>query len=440
MTRRPADWLSVAEARERILAAVLPMPVVQAPLEQSDGAVLARDIVSPVDLPPWDNSAMDGFAVRADDVRGASPDSPVQLTVIEDIPAGQRPRRALQQGEAARVMTGAPVPEGADGVIRIEHTDVWQGAEPRAGAGTEPPYTIRVLHDEDADRNIRPRGEDLGRGDTVLHAGRLIGPAEAGILAAAGHDAVDVYERPELAIVSTGDELVTPERIDDVRRGMGIVDSNSYALAAAARAAGARARRLGIARDDVADLREHLERALDADALATTAGASVGDRDLVKDVLQDLGFQLRFWRVTMKPGSPFSFGVIPRRERPPLPVFGLPGNPVSALVTFEVLVRPALRRMMGRSEVHTPTLSVRLAEDFPSRTRLMHFMRARLERQGDAWLARLTGPQGSGILRSMALADALVIVPESADVLKAGSEARAIPLRTADAAVAEPGF
>ncbi|MGH7505135.1 MAG: molybdopterin molybdotransferase MoeA, partial [Longimicrobiales bacterium] len=245
---------------------------------------------------------------------------------------------------------------------------------------------------------------------------------------------------PRVAILATGDELVDLDAFDQVLAGRRIVNSNSYALAAATRATGCDPVVLGIARDDETSLREHLAAATAADVLIATAGASVGEHDLVKNVLDAMGFELAFWRVQMRPGSPFSFGELPREGGAPLPVFGLPGNPVSALVTFEILVRPALRKMQGRRGWYTPVVRVRAAADIPSRPGLVHFLRVKLERRDDEWLARLTGPQGSVILTSVAEADALLVVPLDVEEIPAGAEVSAILLDGGDAVQAEPGY
>ncbi len=453
---RPADWLTAHEALERILATLRPLPPERVPLADALGRVLAEPIVSPVDQPPWTNSGMDGYACRSDDVAGASAENPRVLHVIEEVPAGAFPSRPIAAGEAVRLMTGAPVPEGADTVVRLEHT------EPRAEG------RVAVLRDWDAGRNLRERGEDLRAGETVLGPGRVLRPAEIGVLASVGRSQVGVTRRARVAILSNGDELVDLDEFDQVLAGRRIVSSNSYALAAAVRAAGGEPLVLGIARDTRASLREHLARAAGADALVTTAGASVGDHDLMKDVLEELGYRLDFWRVKVPPGSPFSFGRLgdgaaaasggtpasppgdvaaaasggtPAAEGAGLPVFGLPGNPVSALVTFEVFVHPALRKLHGRGEVYPPTLRVRTAHRIESRPGLMRFLRATLERDGaGGWLARLTGPQGSGILTSVARADALLVVPLDLPVVEAGTELLALPLRAADAAAASAPF
>ncbi len=465
MSRREPDWLSVGDALRRILSLVHPLPGEAVDLADAAGRVLAQDVVSPLDQPPWDNSAMDGFAVRAADVESASADHPVLLDVVADVPAGAVPDTPIGPGQAARIMTGAPLPDGADTVVRIEHTDAWD-AEPPGGLGMaggpeSPPGgdpgavpgavggRVRVLRGDDAGRNVRRRGEDMRRGDVVLRRGRPIRPAEAGILAATGVVRPSVHRRPRVAILSNGDELLDPSRAGDAADGRGIVNSNAWSLAAAVRETGGVPVDLGIARDERASILRRLERVRSVDALITTAGASVGDRDLLKDVMEELGFRLAFWRVTMRPGSPFSFGLLPdpdaggpaRDEHGPgIPVFGLAGNPVSALVTFEVMVRPALRRMLGRGDVHARTLQVRLAEPFPSGRGLTHFLRARLEQREGEWQARLTGPQGSGILRSVAEADALVIVPRGLDGLPQGATAAAIRLDADDPAVAEYGI
>lgn len=424
---READWVSVHEACARILARVQPLPPERVALIDALGRTVAAEIRSPIDQPPWDNSAMDGFAARAQDVRGAARDQPVALRVVERIPAGGFPSRAVGPGEATEIMTGAPIPEGADCVIRIEHT-----ASTADG--------VAVVNDLDAGRNIRRRGEDVRAGAVVIEQGRALRASEIGLLATVGCARVDVHRAPRVAILSTGDELADLDAFDEVIAGRKIANSNSYALAAAARATGCGVEVLGIARDEAGSLREHLTRGLEADALVTTAGASVGAHDLVKDALEALGMQVEFWRVQMRPGSPFSFGVIPRPGRP-LPVFGLPGNPVSALVTFEVLVRPALRRMLGRRDLHTRTVEVRAAERIESKPGLVHFLRVRLEPDGSGgWLARLTGPQGSGLITSMTRADALLVVPLDAEGVAAGAHATAVRLAPTDDAQDALGY
>ena len=413
---RQADWLTAGEALERILAAVQPLPPENVPLAEALGRALAETVVSPIDQPPWDNSGMDGFACRAEDVAGACPEGPLRLIVIENVPAGAFPSQAVGPRQAVRLMTGAPLPAGADSVVRLEHTYALSGA------------SIAVVQDQDAGRNVRQKGEDLRRGQVVLEAGRVLRPAEIGILASVGRTQPQVHRRARVAILSNGDELVDVDQFEQVLAGRRIVSSNSHSLAAAVRAAGGRPKVLGIARDTRESLREHLARIGGADILVTTAGASVGDHDLMKDVLEELGYALDFWRVKIQPGSPFSFGRLGD-----VLVFGLPGNPVSALVTFEALVRPAIRKLHGRRDVYPPAVTVTAAERIESRPGLMRLLRATLESDGaGGWRARLTGPQGSGILSSVAGADALLILPIDTAVVEPGTVLRALPLRPSD--------
>ncbi len=426
---RAADWLSVAEATARILDHVSVLEREDIELGEAPGRTLARDVIAPRDLPPWNNSAMDGYAVRSPDVRGASADTPRVLKLTETVSAGAFPTRTVGPGEAIRIMTGAPVPEGADGVVRIEHTRALDARR------------IAVQSDTDAGRNIRLRGEDMRRGEVVVAAGTLLRAAEIGVLAAVGQASVPVVRRPIVALLATGDELVDLDGFADVLAGKRIVNSNSWALAASTRSAGGTTRDLGIARDDVGDIRRLLQPARDADALVTTAGASVGDHDVVKDALEGMGARTLFWRVRIRPGSPFSFGLLERVGRPALPIFGLPGNPVSAIVTFEILVKPALRRMLGRRNVHPGTIPVRVGERIESKGGLVRFLRVQLRREADGmWWVVPTGEQGSGILTSVARADALLIVPMDVDSVEVGSQLRAVPLWDGDPAQAEPGF
>jgi len=426
---REPDWLSPGVAIERILGAVVRLDTETVQLMDAPGRTLASDVVAPCDHPPWDNSAMDGYAVRSEDVRGAQATAPRFLVVTETVPAGAFPRSAVGPGQAIRIMTGAPIPAGADGVIRLEDTTVLDDGRIAVNAGT------------DAGRNIRSRGEDIGAGQVVLREGTQLRAGEIGVLAAVGKSAVSVTRRPVVAILSTGDELVDLDAFDEVLTGRRIVNSNSWTLAAATVAVGGIPLRLGIARDDAADIRRLLGGALDADVLVTTAGASVGEHDLVKDALERMGARTLFWRVRIRPGSPFVFAVLDRADRAPLPIFGLPGNPVSALVTFEILVKPALRRMLGRRDVHPGTFPVRVAEPIESKAGLMRFLRVRLRRDGAGeWWAELTGNQGSGILTSVAQADALLVVPIDVETIEAGRRMTAVPLGAVDAAQTEPGF
>jgi len=410
---RGADWLAFAEARRLVLAAVRPLAAIEeVAVGDALGRALAAAVPSPVDLPPWDNSAMDGFAVRSADVAGATAAEPRTLRVVDDVAAGGFPARPIGEGEACRLMTGAPVPDGADGVIRVEHTD--GGLE----IGT-PRGRVEVRSDADAGRNVRRRGEDVEAGSVVLPAGATLGAAEVGVAAAVGAARVVVARRPRVAILATGDELVSLDAFEEVRAGRRIVSSNSYTLAAQLRGIGAEVVDLGIAPDDPAEIGRRLGEARGCDALITSAGVSVGEHDHLRAVLESLGAEVSFWRVRMRPGSPVVFGTVAALGG--IPWFGLPGNPVSSVVTFEVLARPALLRLAGHAANFAPTFPVVLDADAPVPADLTHFLRVRLRRERGRMVASPTGAQGSGILTSLAAADALVVVPAAAD---AGSRLR----------------
>jgi len=400
---RAADWLPAGDALRRMVAGVEPLGTEERAILDALGSVLAEDVAAAVDLPPWDNSGMDGFAVRAADVRGASAEAPVVLRVVDDVPAGHFAARPVGPGEAIRIMTGAPVPEGADGVVRVEHTDGGVGVGTAEGR-------VAVFSDADAGKNVRPRGEDVRAGDVVLRAGAVLRSAEVAGAASLGRARLRVVRRPVVAVLASGDELVEVERYDEVRAGRRIVSSNTYALAAMLAEAGMEARVLGIARDTRESLREHVERARGADALVTTAGISVGEHDHVRAVMEEMGTRVAFWRVRVRPGSAMAFGRVEGLGG--IPWFGLPGNPVSTMATFELFARPALLRMAGHARCYRPTADAVMRDAYAARGDLMHFPRVRLEREADGTLAaRLTGAQGSGVATSMVAADALAIIP-----------------------------
>lgn len=394
-----------------MLAGVQPLDVESIALEHTLGRVLARDVASPIFLPPRDNASMDGFAVRASDVRGATADEPVRLRIIATIAAGAAPSRAIHAGEAARIMTGAPVPVGADSVIRVEDTE--SDAD-----------SVYVRFDGDAGRNVRARGEDVRADQVVMRRGTPIGAPHIGVLASVGCSEPVVFRKPRVAILATGDEIVTLERFDDVLSGNRIVSSNSYALAAAVLAAGGQPVPLGIARDDPAALADALRAADGCDFVLTTGGVSVGDFDYTRQVVTALGGTLSLWRVRMRPGAPLGFGSLFG-----VPWLGLPGNPVSALVTFELFARPLIRMLGGFERPHRRTIGVTLAEPVHLGAALTHFLRVVIEEGSDGVaLARLTGAQSSGMLTSMSAADALLIVPPEPLDLDAGTLLRALPL------------
>ncbi|MCC6642321.1 MAG: molybdopterin molybdotransferase MoeA, partial [Deltaproteobacteria bacterium] len=396
--------LSAADALRTVLAAAQPMPPERVPIEAASGRVLAEEVLSSVTLPPADCSAMDGYAVRAADLEGASAALPRALEVRFEVAAGAAPPGAIGPGEAARIFTGAPLPPGADAVVRQEETS-------REGDRV----LVRVA--AAAGEDVRPAGEDLRAGDCVFAAGTRIGAPQIGVLASLGRSQVAVHQRPRVAILSGGDELI---EIDGERAGGRIVSSNSYALAAQCREAGAEPVYLGIARDTPEDLESVLLRGLRCDVLVSSAGVSVGDRDYVRPVLEKLGCTLEFWGVEIRPGHPLVFGRF--GETGPL-VFGLPGNPVSAMVTFEQFVRPVLLRQIGSSHLFRPTLQATLAAPLRKKAGRLHFERVVLERRDGAVLARSTGTQSSGALRSMTLAQGLLIFPAEATELRAGQTA-----------------
>jgi len=416
------DWLTCDEALRRILARCPALPtemldLVDDAAQLGADRALAEDIVAQVDHPPWDNSAMDGFAVHVDDVASAAEGAPVVLPVSDDVPAGSFPHGPLQRGTAVRIMTGAPVPEGATGVIRIEHTEPMSGADGAHGG-------VRFLRASDAERNIRRRGEDLRNGEPVVARGTACTPAVIGALAMQCRRRVPVRRRPRIGVLANGDELADFDEVDEVRAGRRIMNSNSYGLAAELRRTGATPIDLGIAADSAASVRAALERGADCDGIISSAGVSVGDHDQVKRALDEAGFEREFWRVRIRPGSPMTFGTLAGR-----PFWGLPGNPVSALVTFEVFLRPALRFMAGHARPDRPRLVAEAAETIRSPGELTHFYRAELTyRESGPPLARLTGPQGSGILTSMVRADALAILPEGIMEIPAGGPVQVLLL------------
>jgi molybdopterin molybdotransferase len=415
-TRR-ADWLSVDDARTRVLARAEPLAGQRVPLIEALGRALAEPITARATLPPWANSAMDGYAVRAADVRGASPERPVRLPVAGVVRAGPPPEGALAAGQAFRIMTGAALPAGADCVIRVEDTD----REASAGA-------VEVRSDRDAGKNVRPAGQDMRAGETVLEAGTSIGPGQIALAAAAGHAFLSVHGQPRVAILSSGDELRTLDDWEDVPRGMGVPETNGPTLLAAVRSAGAFGFPPRLAIDEPTAIREHLLAIADADVILTSGGASMGEADLIKRVLDEVGFELDFWRVTLRPGSPMSFGFLRLPGRAAVPLFGLPGNPASAFVTFELFVRPFLLKLAGHRRIHRPVLWASVAEALPSTGRLTHFHRVRLEHDASGTRARLTGSQGSGLVQSLGRAQGLAVVPLGSGQIEVGNPVEVILL------------
>jgi len=405
--------LTPTEAARLILEHVTALPAERRALREALDLVLAEDVASPIDLPAWDNSAMDGYATRAADVADASPARKVSLAVIESVAAGQFPARPIGPGQATRIFTGAPLPVGADTVIRQEDTE-----------GTAP-GRVTVVAGRDARKNVRYRGEDIRAGAVVLASGTALGPAQLGVLASIACATPLVHRAPRVAFMGSGDEIVDLDRADEILAGRKIATSNSYTLHALIRRAGGEPVDLGIARDTKESLREHLAGAPDADLLVTTAGVSVGEHDFVRDVLTELGCAMKLWRVRMRPGAPLGFGLLGAT-----PWIGLPGNPVSTMVTFELFVRPAIRRLLGHRLPFRRTVPVGVGEAITLGPKLRHFLRAVVtpDGAGGALTARLTGPQGSGILTSMARANALLIVPEDRPSVAPGETLTALLL------------
>jgi molybdopterin molybdotransferase len=392
------NLLSVAEARERILSHFQAVPSETLPLEDCSERVLAVDITATNDLPLFDNSSMDGFALRAAEAHDAAATAPRHLRVVADIPAGSLPTVRLAPGQAARIMTGAPIPDGADAVIPVEDTD-FQDRD----AGSAPPDMVNLLRPVTAGENIRSRGMDLRAGEVVLRIGRALTPQDLGLLAMLGEAQVTVFRSPRVALLSSGDELLS---VDAPLEQGKIRDSNTHTLAALIGSAGAQVVRLGVAADSRAAVEQLLDRAAGAgaDLILSSAGVSVGAFDFVKDAIESRG-QLDFWRVNMRPGKPLAFG-----NYRGVPFIGLPGNPVSAFVGFEVFVRPVLGRLGGRAGATRPRLRVRLGEAIESDGRET-YLRAEVREENGVLTAFLSGHQGSANLLSLVRANALLIIP-----------------------------
>ncbi|MSQ41825.1 MAG: molybdopterin molybdenumtransferase MoeA [Dehalococcoidia bacterium] len=410
--------ISVEEARLRILAHFAPLPAEPAPLLEALGQVLAEDVRAGFDLPPADNTGMDGYAVCAQDTAGATPDAPVTLRVVGYLPAGAVFAGAVGAGEAVRIMTGAPVPRGADSIVPFEQTDEMDAA----AGGVRGPISRRQVRIDVGARpgaNIRRAGEDVRRGELALPRGSVIGPAQIGVLASLGLAAAPVIRRPRVAILSTGDELLRPGQ--PLVPGK-IYDANAFSLAAQVRSYGALPRVLEIAADSIDAITARIHEALEgADLVVTSAGVSRGDFDVVKDVLAREG-DIGFWTVRMKPGKPLAFGTMRRGERR-VPHLGLPGNPVSAMMTMELFGRPAIFTLMGKPQAaERPRVRAVAAERLVNSDGRRFYARALVTFEAGRYVARLTGPQGSGVLTSMALANGYAICPEDVPAIEAGEE------------------
>jgi len=405
--------ITVEEATEQVLSRIEPLPAERVGLVDALGRVLAEPVVSDIDVAPFDNSAMDGYAVRAADVAGAGDDTPVTLEVLEHIPAGAWPGRTVGPGQASRIMTGAPMPLGADAVVMVERIRPGQAA---GGAGG----TVLVCAPVTARENVRARAEEVREGETVLLPGETVGAAAIGLAASVGHAELVVRRRPRVAIVSTGDELV------DVTEKPGpgkIRNSNSYTLAALVRLAGGEPHILGVARDTMDDTRALLSRASEFDLMVTTGGVSMGDFDVVKVVLEEIG-ELDFWKVAMRPGAPQTFGTIDGT-----PFFGLPGNPTSTMVGFEMFVRPVIRKMAGFTSLVRPRVLATLSHDVKKKPDRRYFLRSRITRRPEGgYSVAIAGNQSSALLTAMHRGNCLMSLPEGESFFAAGTEVMCIRL------------
>jgi molybdopterin molybdotransferase len=407
-TKGIQQMLSVEEALERVLAEIGPLDVAQAALAESLGLVLAQDVVAQEDMPPFANSAMDGYALRSLDSQPREGQA-ARLRVTGSVAAGYVADSSVTEGTAMRIMTGAPVPPGADSVIQVELT--------RAD-GPQSEW-VEILEAVEPGNNIRPAGEDMRRGQTILRQGVEIGPWEIGILATLGQASVPVIRRPHVAILGTGDEVID---VDQPLQPGKIRNSNSYLLEAAVKQAGAGTQRLGIARDTVESLREKFGEAMQSDLIITSGGVSVGDFDLVKNIMAEQG-AINFWRINMRPGKPVAFGHIGA-----VPLLGLPGNPVSAAVTFELFGRPVIRKLMGYTHLQRPMIEVIVEDGVGERVQRRHYVRAHVAWRAGRFVARTTGNQGSNIMTSLLNANAFIVVPEGGTVIRPGETAQAMML------------
>ncbi len=395
--------ITVDEALDRILSKIKPLGLEKVSILDTMGRVIGEDIFAPRDIPPFDNSGMDGYAVKWEDVKNATPQSPIKLEVVEDLPAGFISKRILEKGQAIRIMTGAKIPNQADTIIPVEDT-------------RQEDRFVFILKSSHRGQYIRRAGEDVKKGDRVISRGDLIRPQEVGMLASMGRSFVNVYQRPLVSVLCTGEELVDiDERLDEGK----IISGNSYTLTAQVRDCGAIAIQLGIVKDRKDEIMAKLHQGLRADVILSSAGVSVGDYDFVKDALIELGMEMVFWRVAMRPGSPLTFGMLNDK-----PVFGLPGNPVSSMVSFEQFVRPTLLKMMGHRQIFRPLIEAILSEDIKKEPGRRHFIRGILSFEGGNYFVRTTGSQGSGILRSMVRANGLIIIPEDKELVRQGEKVK----------------
>lgn len=401
--------IPVERARELVLSRIPELSPIALPLQEAYGCVLAENVVATSNLPAFASSAMDGFAVRAADVALASQQWPVDLRVTGEARIGLRPSTAVNEGEAVRIDTGAPIPAGADCIVPIENAEVADG-------------TVRVVVPSEEGRHVRPAAEDAGPGDLLVPSGRKLGAAELGMLAAAGHHQPVARPRPRVVVLSTGNELVEPWQEPGFAQ---VRDANSFTLYGALREAGAVPFLAGIVRDDVDTLRDTvLSHLVQADVFISSAGVSAGDHDVVKRAFFRRG-NIDFFGVAMQPGKPQAFGMIEGK-----PYFGLPGNPVSVFVSFEVFIRPALMKMMGRRDLYRPEVTAVLDADITGPREKTQFARVRVRRGGEGWVASPTGASSSNLLSTVARANGLAVIPEGTASVRAGGPCRVMLFRS----------
>jgi molybdopterin molybdotransferase len=414
--------ITVEEALGRILGYVDVLPVEEKSLVDALGQVLAEDVSAPFDIPPLDNTAMDGYAVRAADTAGASAESPVALSVVGEVAAGYTFEGGVAPGSAVRIMTGAPVPEGADSIVPFEETD--EPFEKAPEGSRQLTAEVRVFKEAREGANIRRSAEDVRAGDVVVPRNTVLRPSEIGVIASVGKESVQAIRRPVVAVLSTGDELLAPGQ---PRSGARIYDSNAHSICALVHRYGGIPMMLGIAKDTPEALTKKIHGGLSADLLITSAGVSRGDYDVVKDVLAREG-EIDFWTVAMKPGKPLAFGCFEKDGRR-IPHIGLPGNPVSAMVTFELFGRPAMMKMMGKTDWRRPVVRAITNDRIVNRNDPRLFLaRCIVTERNGKYYASLTGSQGSGILTSMMRANALTLIPADLEVVEPGEEIEVIML------------
>lgn len=395
--------LKAEEAEKIILDSVNELESTQRTIPYLLNMILAEDIYAELDIPQMDVSAMDGYAVRSIETKGSTQESPVSLKVIDKIYCGvsAMPTIASYEKVAAKIMTGAPLPDGADSVIMVEYTKENDGF-------------VQIFRETKSGENVRLKAEDVSCGELIIRKGTRLAPAHIGMLAALGRQKVKIIRQPTVSIISIGNELID---VDEELTFGKKRDSNGYALVAQLIKISARPHRLGIVADDRKLIKESILSALDSDAVITSAGVSIGDYDLVTDVIKEIGAEVKFTKVAIKPGKPFTFALYGKK-----PIFALPGNPVAVMVCFEIFVKPALLKMMGYKDIHNQKIKAILAEDIKKKDARKHFLRAKIDTVNERYYVSLTGPQGSGILKSMVLANALVVIPEEVTELKKGEE------------------